>query len=133
MTPQPVHARSISGAGVRAYRIRRDNQSLLSNACSSPAVQTARDFTLGNALLKFCLRDTTGCGRSLASLGVTLELRICGTSRKAVVILESLLMLPGRRCRVVTICAPVPRLQDESASEVAKIDGETNNSLNEEP
>jgi len=42
-------------------------------------------------------------------------------------------MLPARRCRVVTICAPVPRLQDKSASEVAKIESETNNSLNEEP
>ncbi len=64
---------------------------------------------------------------------MTLELGICGTSRKAVVILESLLMLAARRCCVVTICAPVPRLQDESASEVAKIDSGTNDSLNEEP
>src|SRR6266480_7411632 len=49
------------------------------------------------ALLKFCLRDTTGCGRSLASLGVTLELRICGTSRKAVVRSEERRV--GKECR----------------------------------
>jgi hypothetical protein len=40
----------------------------------------------------------------------------------SVVILESLLMLPARRFRVVTICAPGPRWRAALASEVAKID-----------